>query len=159
MKRISYLNTLPYELTDHKGARYLLDGAYKNHGEICESIVKWHLGVYTKVNPATAFDEGLDIEEYCASVKSHKCSLARSLRGDTVAEQVDDFIRRGHSTTWVWVEWDEKTERVDEFWMNETEFRAFCSLFIVNDPRGQRKVNPRFTKATGRRYWLEMQAA
>ena len=159
MKRETYINTLPYELTDHKGARYLIDGAYRNHGEICESIVKWHLGLYTKVNPATSFDEGSDIEEYNASVKSHKCSLARSLQGDTMDEQVNDFIVRGHSSVWVWVEWDEKTERVDEYWMNETEFRIFCKLFLVNDPRGQRKVNPRFTKATGRKYWLDEMAA
>lgn len=158
MKRITYTNTLPYEKTTHAGAPYRIGTAYRNHGQLCESIVKWRLGLYTEVNPNTSFDEGSDIEELRASVKSHKCSLAKGLRGETMDEKVNDFITRGHSTTWVWVEWNEKTELVDEYWMDETEFRAFCKRFLTNDPRGANKINPRFMNTTYRKPWLDSRA-
>ena len=154
MKRVSYKNTLPYTRTSHKGAPYLLGDAYKNHGELCESIAKWVRGLYTPVNPATSFDKDSDIPELKASVKSSHCSLARKLFGETLGEQVEDFINRSHSDWFVWVEWNEKTEHVDEYWMNHDEFAKFCDKFVRNDSSS--KIRPRCMNSSSKmRAWLD----
>lgn len=154
MKRVTYTNTLPYVNDGHRGAPYLLDGAHKNRGELCESITKWVRGLYTPVNPSTSFDQGSDIPELRASVKSSHCSLASKLFGNTLGEMVADFIARSHSDSFVWVEWDEGTEQVTEYWMDRKDFSRFCSKFVVNDSSSS--IRPRCMKSSSKmRAWLE----
>ena len=154
MKHITYRNTLPYVNDGHRGAPYLLDGAHKNRGELCESIAKWARGLYTPVNPSTSFDKDSDIPELSASVKSSHASLASKLNGKTLREQVADFITRSHSDWFVWVEWDEHTERVDEYWMNRTDFAKFCDKFVKNDSSSG--IRPRCAKSSSLlRAWLD----
>ena len=65
MTIIRYTNTLPYSYdANHPRSHYLINGqkAYKNRGELCESIAKHHRGIYTDINPNTSWDTGSDIE-------------------------------------------------------------------------------------------------
>ena len=82
MKILTYINTLNYKYdAAHNGSHYLINGstAYKNRGELLESIVKHYRGLYTEVNPTTSWESGSDIESECASIKSSEASLGRGV--------------------------------------------------------------------------------
>ena len=133
MKKIEYVNEMPYEVTNKKGAKYQLPGKAKgaNHGELCESLTKWHLGLYTAINPNTSYEEGSDIEELRASVKSSHGSLGRTF-GDSknTSEAIRYYFKHVHSTLYIWVEFDEKTQTVTEYHMNKSEFGRFIRAFM-----------------------------
>lgn len=132
MKKITYVNELPYRFTNHAGSHYQLEnGKYRNHGEMCEHIAKFYRGLFTDTNPSTTYDKGSDIEEERASVKSSESSLANfCLQGDYTANDfIKTFFANVHSTTFIWVEWDEETEMVTEYQMNKREFGAFVQKF------------------------------
>ena len=77
MTSITYTNNMPYSYDPtHRGAHYMIGNAYKNNGEFLESVAKFHRGLEYLVNPATSYDNGSDIEELNASVKSSGASLA-----------------------------------------------------------------------------------
>lgn len=126
MNKYTYTNTMPYEYDpNHSGAHYRINGSekYKNNGEFAESVVKWHRGLYTEVNPNTSYDTGSDIEEMNASVKSSGASLAR-LYGDyeTIKKA---YFSNVHSTLWIYVTITDN--EVTEYHMNAKEFEEFLN--------------------------------
>ena len=156
MKAISYRNTLSYIYDEnHPVAHYQICGKYRNRGEICESIAKHQRGLFTLNNPATSYDQGSDIEEYRASIKSPSAQLAHNLYG-TPTQQIKTYFKNVHSINFVYVDWDEETQNVTEYWMNKSEFGAFVRLFTTPrmDTRAHR-LGIRFKQTTTKmRQWL-----
>lgn len=159
MKKITYVSTLDFTYTSHSGAHYLVNSeVYQNHGQVAESIVKQRLGLYTRSNPSTAYDEGSDIEEYRASVKSENATLVNKLRG-SVNEQIKTYFKNVHSSVFVFVDFDDETAETTEYWMNKKEFGRFVSLFthISNDSRNA-EPRIRFNSASRKMIsWLNAQ--
>ena len=131
MKKVTYINTLPYEYDpiNHKRSPYRpIDcEGYRNHGELLESMAKWHRGLYTTVNPNTSYCTGSDIESEGASVKSSEGSLGRNIAGHDAdaSTKIKTYFRTVHSTVFIWVEYDSITHIVTEYQMNKSEFGAF----------------------------------
>ena len=129
MTTINYTNEMPYTYNpNHKGAPYLIEGAYKNHGEYIESAIKFHMGIDFAVNPATSFDNGSDIECLSASVKSSGATLA-SIYGNSFDEIKADYFSRVHSTLWIWG--TEIDGIIYEYHMNKAEFSEFIDTFAT----------------------------
>ena len=127
MKKYEYTNTMPYIFeSERKGSKFSMDGGntYKNHGEWCESVAKFHRGLEYLVNPATSYDTGSDIEEINASVKSSNASLA-CLYGNTKEQIIEEYFKNVHSTLWIFV--TDSDEQITEYHMNAEEFREFLN--------------------------------
>lgn len=160
MEKIMYVTPIQYSFNATRArSHYFIDGAYKNRGEMCESIVKTRLNLYTKANPTTAWNKGSDIEEYQASVKSPKGTLAGNIDG-TISEQIKAFFKFTPSSSFVWVDWNEKTGEVAEYWMNKREFGSFIARFSYISPASRtHKLVVRLPQSTTRRIkaWLNAQ--
>lgn len=123
MNKYTYTNNMPYEYDPtHKGAHYLIGGAYKNSGEFAESVAKFHRGLDYMVNPATSYDEGSDIESLNASVKSSGASLG-CIYGATADDIINTYFANVHSTLWIYV--SNTNDEITEYHMNANEFREF----------------------------------
>lgn len=165
MIKVTYKNTMPYEVDyTRRSSKYRPFGqeSYKNKGETIESIVKFHRGIYSEVNPNTSYDKGSDIEEEMASVKSSEGSLGRSIggRNNTGAQKIVCYFKTVHSKVFIWVEWNEETETVTEYQMNKREFGEFVRLFtrICNNSEHTEKA-VRFRKTNRKMIeWLESKA-
>lgn len=149
---------------DHRISHYLIEGstAYKNRGELCESICKHRRGVYTEVNPHTSWKDGSDIEEEFASVKSSAASLGRGIGGydNTASDKIKTFFRETPSKIFIWVELNEETKEVVEYQMNKREFGAFIQKFTrIDRSSGRKEVAVRFLTSSKRMVnWLESMA-
>ena len=157
MKRYEYTNTMPYIYDSTKsGSKYSMDGGqtYKNHGELMESIAKFHRGLEYLVNPTTSFDTGSDIEEINASVKSSKSSLAR-VYGNSFEQILDEYFARVHSTLWIFMV--DIDEQVIEYHMNAKEFRTFLETWgATGIESGSHLMKVRIKSASGKMIkWLE----
>lgn len=155
MKKIAYTNTMRYTYDPmHKGAHYLIGDAYKNYGEFCESVAKYHRGLDYIVNPATSYDEGSDIESMNASVKSSNASLA-CVYGPDFDTIVNTYFANVHSTLWIYMNIID--DEVTEFHMNATEFREFLNAWAglaKESGSGLQKI--RIKKTSGKMLkWLE----
>lgn len=145
-----YITTLEWIYDEtHKGSHYLINGskAYKNRGELCESIAKHYRGIYTEVNPHTSWDNGSDIEGEFASVKSSAASLGRGIGGysATAQEKIACFLNGTHSKLFIWVELNEETKEVVEYRMNKTEFALFIDNFTrIHNSSDHKEVCVRF---------------
>jgi hypothetical protein len=164
MKKVTYINTLPYTFDKkHPIAHYLLeDGVYRNHGEICESIVKHHLGLFTTVNKNTSWNNGSDIETLRSSVKSRGACIGRNFNGiHDPNKQLTYYFKNVASSNFIWVIWNEKTGEVVEFWMNKREFGAFVREFTYYARDSKMKdLAIRFRQDTKKmRNWLEVRCA
>lgn len=140
MKKITYTIKLNYEYTpEHKGAPYLIDGIkHANAGELIESIMKHERGLNYRVNPATKYNEGSDIEEENASVKSSGASLA-CIYGEDFNEILSTYFADVHSTKWYYGVIVDDT--LTEYHMDKKEFRNFLEMFggLVKDSGKDRK--------------------
>lgn len=128
--------TVSYQFdADRKGAKYTFDGThYMNAGEWKEAIAKAVLGYIARKDGNTAYNEGSDIPELNASVKSSKASLTNMVLADTFEESVEVYFQNVHSDLFIWV------EVVDEnavlYMMNADEFREFIYKFSTLNERG-----------------------
>lgn len=158
MFKIEYKNDIPFTYdASHKGAPYSLDGGitHKNGGEFCESSAKHHRGLDYKVNPATTFDKGSDIESLNASVKSSGASLA-CLYGTSKEEILDEYFSRVHSTLWIYMV-NIDNESMIEYHMDANEFRAFLNEWAgLAKESGNNRYKVRIKKTSGKMIkWLE----
>lgn len=165
MTKNSYETTMPIEVTNNRGAKYRLPEKAKgaNHGELCESIVKWQLGLYTPNNPTTSYDNGSDIEELNASVKSSHASLGRTF-GDSknTSEAIRYYFRHVHSTLFIWAHYDEKTRIMTEYHMDKKEFGRFVRTFMYCHMSNSKnhKMEIRFPSTSKKLIaWFEAQCA
>lgn len=157
MTSINYTNTMPYSYNpNHRGAHYLIGDAYKNNGEFAESVAKYHRGLDYMVNPATSYDNGSDIEELNASVKSSNASLA-CLYGNDMNTILDTYFANVHSTLWIYMVIID--DMVTEYHMNAEEFRRFLENWAglaKESGTGLQKVRMKKTSGIMVR-WLENQ--
>ena len=127
MKKYTYINNMPYSFDPtRKGAKYLIGGKYKNHGEFLESVAKFHRGLDYLVNPTTSWDTGSDIESLHASIKSGKASLAR-LYGNSFEAIKEAYFAGVASTCWIFMV--DIGEEITEYHMNADEFSQFLNEF------------------------------
>lgn len=164
MKKVTYINEMPYSFhSEHPISHYRLEnGSYRNHGEICESIVKYHLGLFTVVNKNTSWNNGSDIESFHSSVKSSGGCLGRNFNGlHNPNQQIAYYFKNVPSSNFVWVIWNEQTEEVIEFWMTKKEFGAFVREFTYYARDSKMKdLAIRFRKDSKKmRAWLEDRCA
>lgn len=129
MRKETYENNLTYIFNPTKShAKYSLNNgeSWMNHGEYCECLVKSVLGFEPKKDANTRADEGHDIPELNASVKSWKCGLSdrKDLKGlgfeKFFTKFFDDELP---NTTYIWV--NDYADMVDLYYMNAEEFKAF----------------------------------
>lgn len=137
----------------HARSHYLIEGsaAYKNRGELCESICKHHRGIYTEINPATAWNEGSDIESEFASVKSSAGGLGRGIGGydNSASDKIKTYFKETHSKVFIWVELNEKTREVVEYQMNKSEFGKFVRNFTrTHRASNKKEVAVRFRSSS-----------
>lgn len=162
MKKITYINEMPYIYdTNHTRSHYLPNGSkkYKNRGEIIESIVKYHRGLYTESNPNTSWNTGSDIETEFASVKSSEGGLGRNIGGykNSASEKIKEYFKNTASKVFIWVEWNEETQKVTEYQMNKKEFGAFIQKFTrVHMMSNHKEICIRFRPSSQKMLcWLE----
>lgn len=132
MKKITYVNQLHFIYdAQHRGSHYQIEncGTYRNRGELLESMAKYYRGIYTDINPNTAFNKGSDIESINASIKSSEASLTRQLNGTTKEEQITDYFNRVKSNLFIWVSYNENDNTVTEYQMTKDECYAFTIEF------------------------------
>lgn len=155
MKKISTLTTIKYTFDpNRKGAKYTLDGThYMNGGEFAEVATKAALGYEAHKDANTAYNEGSDIPEINASVKSSKATLVNMKLADNFDESVEVYFQNTHSTCFIYtVLMDDMT---NIYMMNETEFKAFIYEFAGLNERGF----IRFKATSGKTIqWLEERA-
>jgi len=113
----------------HKGAPYTIDGRkWMNSGELKEIIAKALHNLPAHKDGNTAFDEGSDIPEFRASVKSSKATLTtKPLNGVNFTEMLDDYFARVASTEFWWIELND--EYVTVYKMSAEKFRKFTEMF------------------------------
>lgn len=146
---------------NHARSHYLIEDcpAYRNHGELCESITKHHRGIYTEVNPHTSWKDGSDIEHEFASVKSSEGGLGRGIGGydNDASDKIKTYFRDTHSKVFIWVELNEQTKEVTEYQMTKSEFGAFIQQFTrVHRSSSKKEITVRFLKSSMRmKMWLE----
>ena len=133
----------------HARSHYLIEGstAYKNRGELCESICKHHRGIYTEINPNTSWMDGSDIEGEYASVKSSEGGLGRGIGGydNSASDKIKTYFKHTHSKVFIWVELNEETKEVTEYQMNKREFGAFIQQFTrVHRASDKKEITVRF---------------
>ena len=110
-------------------AKYSINGgaSWMNHGEFCERIAKAILG-YAPTKDAVAFDEGYDLPELKASIKSVRCGLTE--RKDMPRNPVDfmrEFWAREIAERYIYV--CDHGDYMTLYTMNPREFREFVSEF------------------------------
>ena len=155
MKKLSYVNTMPYTYDHtHRGARYKIAGKYKNHGEFCESIAKFHRGLEYAINPNARYDEESDIPSINASVKSSGATLA-DLFGNSKEQIIKTFMATVHSTLFIYIV--DMDDQITEYHMNAKEFTEFAMKWanLVRDS-GSQLMKVRFKHTSGKMIkWLE----
>lgn len=157
MTTITYTNEMPYTYDPtHSGSRYFIGGAYKNYGEFCESVVKFHMGLDYMVNPATSYMDGSDIESINASVKSSGASLA-CVYGADMDSILAEYFANVHSSLWIWVSMN--GEEITEYHMNRNEFESFLRNWAgLAKESGSHKLKIRFKKESHKMLrWLDAQ--
>ncbi len=164
MIKNQYINTIPYEVHNHKGANYRIKGhdGFCNHGNLCESIVKYHRGLDYMANDNISGMVGYDIPEERIEVKSSAASLGRDIgeRSFTVSQQISYYFKHApKGKRWMWVEFDEKTQIVTEYIMNKREFGGFLHVCLRRKTTRQsnkKSESVRFKKTTREMIaWLE----
>lgn len=159
MTALTYVNTMPYTYDpDHRGAHYIIGEKFKNHGEFCESVAKFHRGLEYLVNPTTPYDVGSDIEEISASVKSSSATLA-DVFGNSFESIVNTYFANVHSKLFIYMV--DIGEQITEYHMNAKEFREFVENWaVLAVDSGTHLTKVRFKKTSGKMIkWLEERVA
>ena len=163
MEKKTYKNEMNYKYdAKHPVAHYYLNeyGVYRSRGEMIESIIKTHYGLFTIVNKNTSWKNGSDIESMKASVKSARACIGRNFDGiEDPNKQLRYYFKNVASDMFIWGIWDEKVEMMTEYRMNKKEFGAFVRLFTYYTSDSKMKCKAiRFRGNTKKmRKWLEDQ--
>jgi hypothetical protein len=94
-----------------------------NNGMYAQAIADFTLMKKDRASDSVKFDEGSDIPELNVSVKAERFTLALNVNGETVAEQVTDYLNRVHSTGWIYV-----SKNGYGYGMNKAEFTEFLKI-------------------------------
>lgn len=168
MIKNTYKNEMPYEITGIPRAQYYIPGAKGNcnHGNLCESIVKFHRGLDYISNPNVSGMKGYDIPEEQIEVKSSACGLGRDIGEPwfSAAQQISYYFKHSpRGKKWMWVEFDEETQIVTEYIMNKSEFGGFLHIALRSKQHLQsnkKSINVRFKSSSkALREWLDKKVA
>lgn len=154
IKTARFYNNLRIIYTGKRQVPYTIDGAHDmNGGQVCEAIAKnwkgldWHIDAHTKYN------EGSDIPEYSASVKSNRATLVSEKLGATLETSLDVYFQNVASTNFWYVTRNDNDVTV--YMMDAKTFRIFLEKFAKLNERGY----VRLTKETRTMlYWLNYEA-
>ena len=94
-----------------------------NNGQYAQAIADYTLMKKDRASDSVKFDEGSDIPELRVSVKAERFTLALNVNGETVTEQVTDYLNRVHSTGWIYV-----SKNGYGYGMNKAEFTEFLKI-------------------------------
>ena len=164
MEKNVYENKMPFELTGIPRAQYYIPGAKGNcnHGNLLESMVKYHRGLDYITNPNTDGMKGYDIPEEKIEVKSSECGLGRAIgdRDFSVSQQIRFYFQHCEcGKRWMYVVYDAETNMVTEYIMNKSEFGGFLHVALRGKQHKQsngKSINVRFKKTTKAQIaWLE----
>ena len=164
MEKNVYFNEMPFELTGIPRVQYHIIGASANcnHGNLLESMVKYHRGLEYLVNPNTNGMDGYDIPKEKIEVKSSECGLGRAIgeRDFSVSQQIKYYFQHcDRDKRWMYVVYDDKTNIVTEYIMNKSEFGGFLHVALRHKQHKQsngKSINVRFKKTDKAQInWLE----
>lgn len=94
-----------------------------NNGQYAQAVADFTLMKKDRASDSVKFNEGSDIPELNVSVKAERFTLALNVNGNTVAEQVADYLDRVHSTGWIYV-----SKNGYGYGMNKAEFTEFLKI-------------------------------
>lgn len=118
-----------------KGAKYTLDGIHwMNGGEFAEAAAKAVHGLDAAKDANTRFNEGSDVPEFHASVKSSKASLTNCKLADDFEGSLKAYFENVASSEFWYVTIAD--ELVIIYKMNATKFERFLRKFSKLNERG-----------------------
>ena len=94
-----------------------------NNGQHAQAVADFTLMGKDRAADSVKFNEGSDIPELKVSVKAERFTLALNVNGDTVAEQIADYLDRVQSTGWIYV-----SKNGYGYGMNKAEFAEFLKI-------------------------------
>ena len=155
MKMMSKIKvSYTYDAT-RKGAKYSINGgeSWLNGGEFAEIAAKAAHGLNATKDANTRFDEGSDVPEFHASVKSSKASLTNMKLADSFDASVTAYFERTASSEFWYV--SVMDELVTIYKMNATKFERFLRKFAKLNERGVIRIAATSSKMLA---WLDANA-
>jgi len=155
MKMTRKINlTYTYDAT-RKGAKYSINGgkSWLNGGEFAEAAAKAAHGLDAAKDANTRFNEGSDVPEFHASVKSSKASLTNMKLADSFEGSVQAYFEQVASSEFWYVTVID--ELVTIYKMNATKFERFLRKFSKLNERGVIRIAATSSKMLA---WLDANA-
>ena len=155
MKYMKAMNlSYTYDAT-RKGAKYSINGgkSWLNGGEFAEAAAKAAHGLDAAKDSNTRFNEGSDVPEFHASVKSSKASLTNMKLADDFDGSVRAYFEQVASSEFWYVTIAD--ELVTIYKMNATKFEKFLRKFSKLNERGVIRIAATSTKMLA---WLDANA-
>lgn len=79
-------------------------------------------GIATHKHDSVEFSKGADVLDY--SIKTSHASLPSTLKGETIADKLNDMYKRDYANKYVYI-----SDNNDAYIMNKCEFTAFVLAF------------------------------
>ena len=79
-------------------------------------------GICTHKHDSVEFSKGADVLDY--SIKTSHASLPSTLKGETIADKLNDMYKRDYANKYVYI-----SDNNDAYIMNKREFTAFVTEF------------------------------
>lgn len=79
-------------------------------------------GICTHKHDSVEFSKGADVLDY--SIKTSHASLPSTLKGETIADKLNDMYKRDYAKKYVYI-----SDNNDAYIMNKREFTAFVTEF------------------------------
>lgn len=138
-----------------KGAKYSINGgkSWLNAGEFMEAVAKAMHGLDAGKDANTRFNEGSDVPEFHASVKSSKASLTNCKLADDFEGSVRAYFEQVASSEFWYV--TIMDELVTIYKMNATKFERFLRKFSKLNERGVIRIAATSSKMLA---WLDANA-
>lgn len=136
MKMVGKINLGYIYDAARKGAKYSINGgkSWLNGGEFMEAVAKSLHGLNAGKDANTRFNEGSDVPEYHASVKSSKASLTNMKLADTFEDSVRAYFEQVASSEFWYVTMTD--ELVTIYKMGAKTFERFIRKFAKLNERG-----------------------
>jgi hypothetical protein len=138
-----------------KGAKYTINGgkSWLNGGEFAEAAAKAAHGLDAAKDANTRFNEGSDVPEFHASVKSSKASLTNMKLADSFEASLTAYFEQVASSEFWYVTIAD--ELVTIYKMNATKFEKFLRKFSKLNERGVIRIAATSSKMLA---WLDANA-
>ena len=148
--RLSYA----YDAT-RKGAKYSINGgeSWLNGGEFAEAVAKDAHGLDAHKDANTRFNEGSDVPEFHASVKSSKASLTNMKLADSFDASVAAYFEQVASSEFWYVTIIDELATI--YKMNAKTFERFLRKFSKLNERGVIRIAATSSKMLA---WLDANA-